>query len=110
MKRIVRIGLALLLLAAVSTVWGRGESAIVPLSHQDQFDCSVYYQDNYAIAAASYNIADGNVVHTWWIGDRLTHGRSKTKSYSGSKITVKIRVRTPYNTYLTLASETCSSD
>ena len=108
MNCLVRIGLALLLLAAVSTVWGRGEPAIIPLSHQKQFNCAVYYKDNYAIAAAAYNIADGKIVHTWWKGDLLSNGRSKTKSHRGTKLTVKIRVRTPYNTYVTLASETCS--
>lgn len=109
MNRIVQIGLALMLLAAVSTVLGQRESDIVAFSHQDKLACSVYYLDNYAIASAVYNVADGSIVHSWWSGDVLSNGRSKTKSHSGSSITVKIRVRTPYNTYLTLASETCRS-
>ena len=84
-------------------------SGRVVYTHQDWFECPVYHSNNYAIAGAVYNKADRQIVTTWWIALSLGNGQRAKKSYSGTIITVKIQQRTPYGTYITVASNKCSS-
>ena len=109
MNQLVRFGWILILLAAISTVVAQSSSGNVAKSHQDWFSCTVYYGDNHVIAGAVYNKADRQIVSTWWIALSLGNGQRAKKSYSGTRITVKIQKRTPYNTYVTVASNQCSS-
>lgn len=109
MNYFIRLVFTLALLAVISVVFAQDSPGHVVYSHQDVFDCSVYHGANYAIAGAVYNKANGQIVSTWWIGTNLGSGKRAKKSHSGTTITVKIQSRTPYNTYVTVASNQCSS-
>lgn len=108
MNQLIRMTWALALILATFATHGQGSSDRVVYSHQDVFDCSVYHGTSYAIAGAAYNKADGQIVSTWWINWRLRSNQRKSKSFSGNNVTVKIKQRTPYNTWFTAASKTCS--
>ena len=108
MKQLIRKAWTLVLLVAISATFAQGSSGSVVRSHQDVFDCSVYHGNSFAIAGAAYNKVDRTIVSTWWINWSLLSNQRKSKSFSGRNVTVKIRQRTPYNTWFTAASNTCS--
>ncbi len=69
--------------------------------------CDVDHPKAKAYAGYSYHTATGKVDASWWNDVDLPSGYSATKTHDDDVITVKIRVRTPYNTTVTVASKRC---
>lgn len=69
--------------------------------------CDLDHGSSKAYAGYSFHTATGTIVSSWWNRRELGEGQKATKSVSRDTITVKIRQRTPYNTYVTAASKSC---
>lgn len=69
--------------------------------------CDLDHGSSKAYAGYVFHTATGTIVNSWWNKRELGEGQRATKSVSGDTITVKIRQRTPYGTYVTAASKSC---
>ncbi len=69
--------------------------------------CDVDHARGKAYAGYSYHTSTGKVVASWWNEVDLPSGYTATKSHDDDVIIVKIRVRTPYNSTVTVASKRC---
>lgn len=69
--------------------------------------CDVDHARGKAYAGYVYHLATGKVVTSWWNEVELPSSYIATKTHDFDVITVKIRVRTPYNSYVTVASRRC---
>lgn len=69
--------------------------------------CDLDHDGGKAYAGYVFHTATGAIVHSWWNKRELGDGQRAAKSVSGDTITVKIRVRTPYHTYVTAANKSC---
>ncbi len=105
---LTRLVLSLMFLGASLQISAQNASDVGVRTHQDNFARPVYHGSSFAIAGATYNKVGKQIQHTWWINWGLRSDQRKSKSFSGRKVTVKIRQQTPYNTWFTAASKTCS--
>ncbi len=69
--------------------------------------CDVDHPKAKAHAGYSYHTAAGKVDASWWNDVDLPSGYTATKTHDDDVITVKIRVRSPYNSTVTVASKRC---
>ncbi len=70
--------------------------------------CDVEHRNGKAHAGYVYHLPSGLIQTSWWNEYVMQDGQYATKSEDAETITVKIRQRTPYNTYVTVASKHCS--
>ena len=109
MMRLIRLVLFLVLVGATLQTSGQNTPGAGISSHQGDFACPVYHGGSFAIAGASYYKLGKQIRHTWWIGWVLRSDQRKSMSFSGRTVTVKIRQRTPYNSWFTAASRKCKA-
>ena len=106
MKRALQI----LLLAALLTLSQASLASEIRIQLQPDYSvehCDVDHARAKAYAGYSYHTASGRVVASWWDEVELPSGYSATKTHDDDVIIVKIRVRTPYNTTVTVARKRC---
>ncbi|MCY3796344.1 MAG: hypothetical protein OXG23_04605 [Chloroflexi bacterium] len=70
--------------------------------------CNVRHGGSIVYVGYTFHTATGKVVASSWDRRKLAPDETATKAHDDDVITVKIRVRTPYHTYVTVASKSCS--
>ena len=97
--------LAGMLTASLATLANDGASAShASYSHGH---CDLRHGSSKVYASYTFHDSSGIVVGSSWDRRKLATGQKATKSHSGGLFSVKIHQRTPYNTYVTVASKSC---
>ena len=107
MRIIAMIALAVGVLTASLTTQAYIDLVPLHASYSDGH-CNLRKGDSIVYVGYTFHTATGKVVASSWDRRKLAPDETATKAHDDDVITVKIRVRTPYHTYVTVASKSCS--
>lgn len=82
-------------------------SAVPKHASYEAAHCDLDHGSSKAYAGYAFHTGTGTISSSWWNRRELGEGQKASKSVSGDTITVKIRQKTPYNTWVTAASKSC---